>query len=94
MFAGGIYSTRYLKMAEESHSNRSKINKINFGDAEKRTVDMKKIFGLMLVLIASLPVTACVAVGYSSGRGWFIWPGGLLLGLVLLVLILWILRSR
>ena len=38
-------------------------------------------------------MTGCVAVGYSSGGGWFVWPGGL--GLVLLVLVLlFVLRGR
>ena len=36
-----------------------------------------------------LTMTGCVAVGYSSGSGWFVWPGGIgLLAIVLLILFL------
>lgn len=47
--------------------------------------------GASLVVLSAL--TGCVAVGYSSGGGWFVWPGGL--GLVLLLLLLFfVLRGR
>ena len=40
-----------------------------------------------------LTQTGCVAVGYRSGGGWFVWPGGL--GLVVMVLlVLFLLRRR
>jgi hypothetical protein len=48
------------------------------------------------LLIASLACTSllsgCVAVGYSSTGGWFIWPGGI--GLLFLVLIIALLLRR
>ncbi len=38
-------------------------------------------------------LTGCVAVGYSSRGGWFVWPGGF--GLLLIVLlVLFLLRGR
>lgn len=44
-------------------------------------------------LLGLSALTGCVAVGYSSGGGWFVWPGGL--GLVLLLLLLFfVLRGR
>lgn len=44
-------------------------------------------------LVALPALSGCVAVGYSSGGGWFVWPGGL--GLVLLLLLLFfVLRGR
>lgn len=44
-------------------------------------------------LLAVGALTGCMAVGYSSGGGWFVWPGGL--GLVLLLLLLYfVLRGR
>ena len=37
--------------------------------------------------------TGCMVVGYRSGGGWFVWPGGF--GLILLVLaILFFMRRR
>ena len=43
--------------------------------------------------LASTTLTGCIMVGHSSGGGWFIWPGGL--GLVLMVLlVLFIARRR
>ncbi len=51
---------------------------------------MKNFLALMLI---SLSCTGCVAVGYSSGGGWFVWPGGL--GLLLVVgLVILLLRRR
>lgn len=43
-------------------------------------------------LVAASMLSGCVAVGYSSGGGWFIWPGGL--GLLVVVLVLWLLLRR
>jgi protein-S-isoprenylcysteine O-methyltransferase Ste14 len=47
--------------------------------------------GVLLVVTSML--SGCVAVGYSSGGGWFIWPGGLGL-LLVVVLIVMLLRRR
>jgi protein-S-isoprenylcysteine O-methyltransferase Ste14 len=43
------------------------------------------------LMVASL-LSGCVAVGYSSGGGWFIWPGGLGLLLVVVVIVVLLLR--
>ncbi len=47
----------------------------------------------ILSLLAASSLTGCVAVGYSSGGGWFVWPGGLGL-VVLILLVLFVLRRR
>jgi len=53
---------------------------------------MKKI---ALVTILPLLSSGCVFVGgYSSGRGWFIWPGSFVITLVLVVLFLLLRRRR
>ncbi len=44
-------------------------------------------------LAAANLLQGCIMVGYSSRGGFFVWPGGL--GLLLLLLVLWLLlRSR
>lgn len=45
------------------------------------------------ILALSATQTGCVAVGYSSGGGWFIWPGGLGL-LVIIILVLFLVGRR
>ena len=51
---------------------------------------MKQIVVITLLLLLS---SGCVvAGGYSSGRGWFIWPGTL--GLLLVVAVLFLLLRR
>ena len=52
-----------------------------------------KIVALLWVLSALPFTSACVVAGYSSRGGWFIWPGSLLLALVLFI-VLWLLRRR
>lgn len=37
-------------------------------------------------------LTGCIAVGYSSRGGWFMWPGGL--GLLLIVLLVALVLRR
>lgn len=44
--------------------------------------------------LVSLSQSSCVAVGYSSGGGWFIWPGGLGLLVLIIVVILLVRRRR
>jgi hypothetical protein len=60
------------------------------------TTAKSRISEWALVLLSGLlcvPLTGCIALGYSSGGGWFIWPGGL--GLLLLIaIVLFILRQR
>jgi hypothetical protein len=55
---------------------------------------MFRIAPLALALNLLLLSSACVVVGYTSSRGSFIWPGGLMLGLVLVSVILWLVRGR
>jgi hypothetical protein len=53
---------------------------------------LKRITFFALVLILAPP--GCIVVGgYSSGRGWFIWPGTIGIFVVVVVLLL-LLRSR
>jgi uncharacterized integral membrane protein len=54
---------------------------------------MKNI-SVILMLLLALSMPSCVGVGYSSGGGWFVWPGGLGLLLVIIVLILLARRRR
>jgi hypothetical protein len=52
---------------------------------------MKRIGILSFILLLS---SGCVVVGgYSSGRGWFLWPGSILTFLVVIALFL-LLRRR
>ncbi len=73
--------------------------------AAKASMDLMKIMGTWVsrkfsrserlgITAIGLAVsqTGCVVVGYSSRGGWFLWPGGL--GLVLLVLLLLFLFNR
>lgn len=47
-----------------------------------------------LALVTLMFSSGCVVVGgYSSGRGWFLWPGTIVIFLVLAVLFL-VLRRR
>jgi hypothetical protein len=51
---------------------------------------MKQIVVVTLLLLLS---SGCVVIGgYSSGRGWFIWPGTI--GILLVVAILFLLLKR
>jgi len=51
---------------------------------------MKQIVVIALLLLLS---SGCVvAGGYSSGRGWFIWPGTI--GILLVVAVLFLLFRR
>ena len=43
-------------------------------------------------LLCSLPLTGCIAVGYSTHGGWFIWPGSL--GLLLILGLVFLLMRR
>ena len=48
---------------------------------------------LGLIMLLSVFSSGCVvAGGYSSGRGWFIWPGTL--GILLVVAVLFLLFRR
>jgi len=51
---------------------------------------MKQILVITLLLLST---SGCiVAGGYSSGRGWFIWPGTL--GILLIFVVLFLLFRR
>jgi hypothetical protein len=53
---------------------------------------MKRI---AIVLFLLLPLSGCVFVGgYSSDRGWFVWPGTIVIFLVVVVLFLLLRRRR
>jgi hypothetical protein len=54
---------------------------------------MKRFAVAMFGLLAACSMTGCIVVGHSTRGGWFVWPGGL--GLVVVVLIaLFLLRGR
>ncbi len=53
---------------------------------------MKKNFALLILLSAQLATASCVGVGYSSRGGWFVWPGGI--GLLVVILIIFLLLRR
>jgi protein-S-isoprenylcysteine O-methyltransferase Ste14 len=52
----------------------------------RRTTKAASILGALLLLCTALP--GCLVVGYSSQSGWWVWPGSLVLTLVLLLLFL------
>lgn len=53
---------------------------------------MKRVFILLLLLLNS---SGCVFVGgYSSDRGWFIWPGTIVIFVIVAVLFLLLRRRR
>ena len=45
------------------------------------------------LFVATLGLSGCLAVGYSSGGGWFIWPGGIEL-LFIVLLVVFLIRRR
>ncbi len=48
----------------------------------------------VLSLVTTLPLTGCLMVGgYSSGGGWFIWPGSFCF-LIVILLLFFFLRGR
>jgi len=54
---------------------------------------MKRIS--LLAVFLAMTQSACMMVGgYSSGGGWFIWPGGLGLVVMLLLLFFFLRRGR
>jgi protein-S-isoprenylcysteine O-methyltransferase Ste14 len=52
----------------------------------RRTTKAASILGALLLLCTALP--GCLVVGYSSQSGWWVWPGSLVLTLILLLLFL------
>ena len=53
---------------------------------------MKRFFTLLVLSSTGMMSTSCVAVGYSSRGGWFIWPGGLGLLLVIIIVVMFLRR--
>jgi hypothetical protein len=47
---------------------------------------------LFAALLATLGLSGCLVAGYSSGRGWFVWPGSL--GILVIVLVIVLLMRR
>lgn len=54
---------------------------------------MKRTLALLLLLSAPLLSASCVTVGYSNRGGWFFWPGGLGL-LIVILIVVWLLKRR
>lgn len=55
---------------------------------------MRRITVLALLFLALLQPACVVAGGYSSDRGFYIWPGSLLTIVVIIVLLLVLRRRR
>ena len=58
-----------------------------------RRMNVRRAMWMVLAGVLAISQTGCMAVGYSSGGGWFVWPGGLGL-LVIVLLIIFLLRRR
>jgi hypothetical protein len=37
------------------------------------------------VHILTIPLTGCLVVGYSSGSGWYVWPGSIIITAIILL---------
>ena len=48
----------------------------------------------VLALVLSLSQTACVVGGYSSEGGFYLWPGSIVVTIVLVLLFLYMRRRR
>jgi hypothetical protein len=46
----------------------------------------------LAALLATLELSGCMVAGYSSGGGWFVWPGSL--GLLVIILVIVLLMRR
>ena len=53
-----------------------------------------KACAILLGLLACSTLSGCLVAGYTSSGGGFVWPGGLGLVFVLLVLLWFLLRKR
>jgi hypothetical protein len=42
--------------------------------------------------VLCVPLSGCLVAGYTSGQGWWVWPGSLVITLVLLLV--WLLGRR
>jgi hypothetical protein len=52
-----------------------------------------KLAMLFAASVATLGLSGCLVAGYSSGGGWFVWPGSLGL-LVIVLLVVFLMRRR
>jgi hypothetical protein len=52
-----------------------------------------KLATLFAASVATLGLSGCLVAGYSSGGGWFVWPGSLGL-LVIVLLVVFLMRRR
>jgi hypothetical protein len=48
---------------------------------------------LLVACVATLGLSGCLVAGYSSGGGWFVWPGSLGL-LIVVLLVVFLMRRR
>jgi hypothetical protein len=46
----------------------------------------------LAALLATLGLSGCIVAGYSTGGGWFVWPGSL--GLLVIILVIVLLMRR
>ena len=46
----------------------------------------------LLAVLAAVSQSACIVVGHSTRGGWFVWPGGF--GLIVIVILLYLLFGR
>ena len=53
----------------------------------------RKLLTVLAACFATFGLSGCLVAGYSSGGGWFIWPGSLGI-IVIVLLILFLLRRR
>ncbi len=47
---------------------------------------------IVVVFLLAMSQVSCVVAGYSNRGGWFVWPGGL--GLLLVIAVLFLLARR
>jgi hypothetical protein len=62
------------------------------GVASKRTL-FSRLSVLFTAYVAASGLSGCLVAGYSSGGGWFIWPGSLGL-IVIVLLVVFVVRRR
>ena len=58
----------------------------------KERAFMKRI--TVIALLLALSQTACVVGGYSGDRGFFLWPGSIVITVALVLLFLFLRRRR
>jgi hypothetical protein len=51
-----------------------------------------KLATSLAALLATLGFSGCMVAGYSSGGGWFVWPGSL--GILVIILVIVLLMRR